>query len=58
MKPKTVVAFQVDMSVIITRDDTLENLMEDVETFVQELDECYDVSKIDITPFYAEDEPS
>lgn len=46
------------MSVIITGDDTLENLMEDVETFVQELNECYDVSKIDITPFYAEDEPS
>jgi len=46
------------MSVIITGDDTLENLMEDVETFIQELDDCYDVSNIDITPFYAEDEPS
>lgn len=58
MKPKPIVAFQIDTSVIITGDDTLENLMSDVEDFIKDLSEFYDVSKINITPFYAEDEPS
>lgn len=50
-------AFQIDTSVIITGDDTLAQLMEDVEEFIQELSEFYDVSKVNIIPYYAEDEP-